>query len=206
MDVENGTGYSQKSSPSLSQLIASKNLVDAVRNKFPKVCEFTFFRPGRASSRLDRFYLPKSFHNYSICHIASLSDHCAALLKMRLDISFTHSQPKVGRSTYWKLNTSILEDSDFLPTFRSFWSDLCKSKSQYSDLADWWDVSAKPEIKQFCLVFSKNRKRSRLDKKKFLYSYLKIVLDEKNWNEVARVREELHGMMLHDSMGIIIRS
>ena len=40
----------------------------------------------------------------------------------------------------------------------------------------------------------------------FLFSYLKTCLENKNWNEVARVKEELRTMFLVDSMGVIIRS
>ena len=49
---------------------------------------------------------------------------------------------------------------------------------------------AKPEIKDFCIGFSKMRKMARRDTAKFLLAYLKIVLNEKNWAEVSRVKEE----------------
>ena len=65
---------------------------------------------------------------------------------------------------------------------------------------------AKPEIKDFCIGFSKMRKMARRDTAKFLLAYLKIVLNEKNWAEVSRVKEELHRMCLEDSMGIVVRS
>ena len=111
-----------------------------------------------------------------------------------------------GRTTYWKLNTSILNDSDFAPSFKYFWTDITKTKSSYSDIAEWWDKAAKPAIKDFSIAFSKNRKLTRASTVRFLLSYSKTALADKNWNEVARVKEELNKIFLMDSMGVVIRS
>ena len=70
----------------------------------------------------------------------------------------------------------------------------------------WWDTVAKPEIKNFCVGFSIYRKRSRDNTKKFLLSYLKLVLAKKKWEEVARVKEKLGTMLKEDALGVIIRS
>ena len=114
--------------------------------------------------------------------------------------------PKNPRRTYWKLNNSILEDEEFLPSFIAMWANISKIKSQFIDCAEWWDKCAKPEIKDFCIGFSINRKRRRDDTKKYLLAYLKAVLVRKNWDEVARVKEELDTMLLADAMGVVIRS
>ena len=50
------------------------------------------------------------------------------------------------------------------------------------------------------------RKFRRDHTKKFLLSFLKIALTEKNWEEVARVREKLNTMLKADAMGVVIRS
>ena len=207
-DVENGTGFNQKFCKDLKDLVFSFNLVDVFRKKFPDKEEFTFFRAGKSSSRLDRFYIPSTYaEDFQIDHLASLSDHCAVLLTFKIIINYGAGTPSsIKRSSYWKLNVSILRDSDFLPTFKSCWDNLKKSQESWSDKADWWDGEAKPAIKSFCITFSKQRRAMRKDKVMFLLSYLKIVLNHKNWDEVARVREELKMMFLEDSMGFIVRS
>ena len=204
--MENGTGFTQKSCNALKDLVSSQHLLDAFRIRYPGAKEFTFFRPGKAASRLDRYYISASLScNVLVRHIASLSDHCAALLTINLDFTLC-LQPKLGRTTYWKLNTAILDDPEFLPSFKQLWIDISQSKDSSPDIAEWWDVKAKPEIKDFCMEFSKHRKRKRRDTVQFLLSYLKIVLSEKNWDEVCRVKGELHSMFLIDTMGITIRS
>ena len=55
-----------------------------------------------------------------------------------------------------------------------------KSKIMYSDVAEWWDKCAKPEINKFCLDFYIQQKNGRDQTKQFLLSYLKIVLEDKN--------------------------
>ena len=88
MDVENGIGFSQKYCIALKDLVTSFKLVDTFRTEFPNKEEFTFYRPGKAASRLDRFYVPKTLTEGSnTSHVASLSDHCAALLKISLDVT-----------------------------------------------------------------------------------------------------------------------
>ena len=93
-----------------------------------------------------------------------------------------------------------------MPSFTKFWKDISKSKSLYNDIADWWDLVAKPEIKQFCINFSSLRNHKRNDTLMFLFSYLKVVLADKNWLEVGRIRERIKQMLFQDSMGVIVRS
>ena len=76
----------------------------------------------------------------------------------------------------------------------------------HSNIAVWWNDVAKPEIKDFCVAFSKHKRAARMDNIKFLLSYLKIVLFEQNWEEVVRVKSEVHNIVIHESMGIVIRS
>ena len=206
LDVENGTGFSQKNCHALKDLISAYNLKDGFRIHNPRAKEFTFFRPGKAASRIDRFYIPSEFsENASVSHVASLSDHFGVTLKLHLSVNFI-SCPKIGRTTYWKLNTAILQEDDFLPSFKLFWKNICKTKSLYNNITEWWDIVAKVEIKQFCIGFSKQRKHKRADTMSFLLSYLKVVSIDKNWTEVARIKEEIKKMILQDSMGIVVRS
>ena len=205
-DVENGTGFNAKNCAALKDLVFVYSLIDAFRSCFPMKEEFTFFRPGKAASRLDRFYVPlSSLSNISVYHVASLSDHFAAILKIKMQLNL-HNTGSPRRQTYWKLNASILNDNDFLPAFKQFWIHTKNAQENFSDLADWWDIHAKPAIKQFCIEFSRHRKSVRRDTARFLLSLLKIAVLEKNWSEVARIKEKIKLMAMEDAMGFLVRS
>ena len=96
-------------------------------------------------------------------HVASLSDHCGVLMEVSLpDIGNTNVK-KIFNETYWKLNASILKDDDFHHNFTDVWSQLQTKKVLYNDIADWWDMEAKPNIRELCIQFSKQRKLRRSD-------------------------------------------
>ena len=88
LDVENGTGFAQKKSSTLSDLAKLKNFKDIYRHMYPTGTDYTFYRPYVAPSRLDRFYLSAaSLDNVrSIQLIASLSDHMGVLTQISLDV------------------------------------------------------------------------------------------------------------------------
>ena len=90
--------------------------------------------------------------------------------------------------------------------FSVFWKQLLLDINSFSDIAEWWDERAKPEIRNFCVMFSVERKKLRSQKKLFLLSYLKIVIDNKNWEEIIRVREQLDIMLKEDAWGFVVRS
>ena len=139
-------------------------------------------------------------------HIASLSDHCGVVMEVDLDVHVTRNIQKEKRKTFWKLNTSILKDDDFLDNFSDLWTWLKSLKNEYNDIADWWDALVKPSIKDFCVLFSSRRSKRRKDSKRFWFAYLKVVLQSKNWEEIARVKTKLSDMLLEDSVGYVVRS
>ena len=208
IDVENGTGFQQKTCVQLSDLVKAKKLQDVFRHCHPNAKEFTFFRANAAPSRLDRFYLSCDMLQgvNLVEHVASLSDHCGVLAELVLqDIGDTHIK-KSFHETYWKLNASILKDEDFLDNFTDVWTELKTKQGDYEDIADWWDLEAKPNIKEFCIQFSRERNLRRSDSKKFWLAYLKMVLARKDWGEVSRVKGRLENMLQEDALGYVVRS
>ena len=188
-------------------LVKTAHLVDSFRAQFPGKQEFTFFRASCAPSRLDRFYASAGLVRevLSVSHVASLSDHCGIKLRIKLYIE-KNVLPTFARRTYWKLNTAILDDKEFIPSFKVLWGKILKCRSDFLDIAEWWDKLAKPEIKDFCIGFSIQRKFRRDHTKRFLLSYLKLALEVKDWNEVGRVKSELDIMLRSDAMGFVVRS
>ena len=133
-DIEGGVGFNQKFCPALKDLVRSQGFCDVFREKFPRKEEFTFFRAGRAPSRLDKFFVSKRLVGgvSNIQHVASLSDHCGVQMDVRLEVEVM-SLPKEQRRTYWKLNTAILYEEDFLPNFVSFWVRISRLQHQFED-------------------------------------------------------------------------
>ena len=86
-DIEGGLGFKQKFCPSLKDLTRTSSLADVFRSEYPRVQEFTFFRAGKAPSRLDRFYLSCGLvgNVAAVSHVASLFD-CGVKMSMRLNI------------------------------------------------------------------------------------------------------------------------
>ena len=142
----------------------------------------------------------------NVRHLPSLSDHCGVKLSVRLNLCMPHFEAKPKACSYWKLNCAILQDEDFLPTFTHFWKDIIKYVNAFDDIADWWDELAKPEIKHFCIAYSIDRKRKRAQNKKFLLSFLKLALENKNWEEVANAKEQINKLLKEDAMGFVVRS
>ena len=175
---------------------------------YPDGEDYTFFRPGCAASRLDRFYAP---HNLigsvrSVSHHASLGDHNYACMIMSLPSLSLDPSPPMASSPYWKLNTSILKDEDFLENFSVRYKKLQAKIPEYPDIADWWDLCAKPSMREFCMAVSSHLADIRKNTKQYLFSYLKLVMKSGDWVEVARVRQQLKEILQQETMGFVIRS
>ena len=200
--------FGDKKCPALQDLVSGFNLSDAFRVVKPDVSEFTFHRPNCAASRLDRFYIPQEFvpHIKQVSHHASLGDHHYVVFVVDLpDLEVLPAPPK-SSPLYWKLNTSILDDEDFLENFETVYQKVQLKISEYHDIASWWDLLAKPTIREFCMDVSERFSFVRKNSKRFLFSYLTLVIKRGDWGEVSRVRKKLESLLLKESMGVIVRS
>ena len=187
----------------LNRLVINMNYVDSFRHLHPGVSEYTFHRgPHVAQSRLDRIYLPPHLVQYLVSakHMPGVSDHCQT--EVELDIRVGQARPAPPKKqTFWKLNTSLLDNDDFRSQFQTLYDKLTHLIGEYEDHADWWDTLAKPTIATFCKDFSSKLSKERKSTKSFLYAALKIYLKEENWVEVARVKEKLRRMLMYDMTG-----
>ena len=112
-----------KKCPALKDLISGFNYSDAFRLLKPNVSEYTFHRKNSAASRLDRFYIPQHCVPLvqDVSHNASLSDHHYVVMKLILPYIENIPLPPKPPPLYWKLNTNILQDEDFLENFEMFY-------------------------------------------------------------------------------------
>ena len=205
-DTENN--FVDKKCPALKSLIDNFNYSDPYRLLNPEGGDFTFHRPNCAASRLDRFYVPQHLAGgvKTVSHHASLADHKYVVMNITLPDINILPEPVKSNTTYWKLNTSILKDEDFLQNFANMYQKLRLKIPEYKDIADWWDFCAKPSIKMYCMGVSTHLADIRRDTKKFLFSYLNVALKMRDWKEVARVRQEINTILLQESMGFVVRS
>jgi len=51
-------------------------------------------------------------------------------------------------SAYWHFNLTLLDDNDFIHTFKLFWADYRTTKESFQSVQKWWDVG-KVQIKQY---------------------------------------------------------
>ena len=115
-------------------------------------------------------------------------------------------KPPTCPPLYWKLNTSTLQDDDFLENFEEIYGNLKTKIGDYPDISDWWDLCAKPAIRNFCMRVSERLAFVRKNTKQFLFSYLTLVINRGDWGEVARVRKKIEKLLRKESMGFIVRS
>ena len=207
-DIEGGD-YNKKKSQDLQDLIRDFNMIDAYRHLFPGGREFTWARKDKFRSRLDRIYLPQELVSglKMVTHNPFMSDHSYVKLVMLLpEIAVKVRSKKQYDSGFWKLNTSVLEEEDFLLEFKVMWERVKQDRQDFSDIADWWDQRAKPECRALCMRYSAMTARSRRDLKDMLMVMLASALEESNWVDMAIIRGRLKEIMNKENLGFVVRS
>ena len=111
-----------------------------------------------------------------------------------------------NKGSFWKLNTSLLENPDFSKQFEVMYEKLVRLIGEYDYHSEWWEVLAKPAIVSFCKDFSSKLSRERNSTKRLLYASLRIHLDQEDWAEVAKTKEKIRKMLQYDMTGMVIRS
>ena len=151
-----------ESSSSLLNLFDSCCVLDIWWYLHPTVSGFTWTRwNGAFASRIDLFGVPSvRVTSVSLCDIVPcpFSDHCGVLLSVVVSDVIP---PGPG---LWKLNTSILEDGEYVRLISDLWASWGASIPHFPSLAKWWE-KGKSLIKgatiRYCcdrsVVRSKNR-------------------------------------------------
>ena len=198
--------FRNKRCPPLADLVAAYRLVDAFAFLTPAMASFTFFRRNTPGSRLDRAYLPPTIAPGLLVatHFPSLSDHSALFLT--LPGSLLAASPPPLPSSYWKLNTSLLQDDDFLPSFAAMWGRLVALRPAGVCPADWWEQVAKPGCRDFCIAFSKQAAHRRRETASFLLTGLQAALLAADWPAVTILKAKLQGFAAYRLAGRAVRA
>ena len=131
----------RKISKSLLKIVRQAKLIDAwwIHNNHQ---EYTYVRQNYGS-RFDRFYCNNRENISHSSHLqCSFSDHSSVAITINMNTNIL-----IGKS-YWKLNTKLLEDDTIKYNFSILWTYLRGKQYDYDNINVWWEMCAKPNIKQ----------------------------------------------------------
>lgn len=170
--------------------------MDIWRELHPKDKDYTLYSHSHNSySRLDYFFIPSEcIHRVSSCHVGPivLSDHGSVYLVIDISIS-------IQKSTYWKLNTSFLSNTNFHSFFkRKIIQDWQDNQNSPVSPAMKWDA-AKATMRGHFIAYASLMKKLRTQKRKELeaeVNYLekqhKTFPNQDNWILLNNARAKLN--------------
>lgn len=168
----------RESTVALKRLFDQCCVCDIWRYLHPSSSGFTWSRwNGRFSSRIDLVGCPFSWvPSVSSCDIVPcpFSDHCAVLFCVSIPDTIL---PGPG---LWKLNTSVLDEEDYIRLISGFWYGWRHRQSFFPSLAKWWE-KGKSEIKRLTISYCCNRAGLRSQSRDLLsrlVDHLKSRVDE----------------------------
>lgn len=204
------TQHLRGSTDTLNELFNKCDCTDLWRNIHPNVKSFSWNRPdGRFSSRIDLFGCPS--HLVRLAKSSTItscpySDHDAVVSVVGL----TYSDIPTGKS-FWKLNTSILCDQDYLEMVEDFWRQWRSRASDYGSRLLWWD-HGKTHIRALTVKYSTNKRKEQRARRTDLEtraSSLKALADSGDGAASSSLKEVLEGIKLLDrseASGLRVRS
>ena len=147
---------SDASKATLTHLIRELHCEDIWRLHHPDEKVFTHRSHFGTAVRIDRFYTSRVFRHAIISSDISPCPHTDHDL---ITASFVFEPVILGKST-WYFNCSLLSDNSFQQLIENFWINWRDAKTNFSDLATWWD-RAKEQIKELSRNYSANKFRSQ---------------------------------------------
>lgn len=145
------------------------------------ITQFTWCRKDRSeATRIDYFLIgPEGYKNSISCDIRPIvlqyTDHNCVSIK--IDLNRGHK----GRG-YWKLNSSILENEDYVKTISNLKTNYKNKSINYPDLDLLWD-NFKTEVRDISINYCKFKAKEKRDKINILekdLQRLNIIADTEN--------------------------
>ncbi|MCP3678767.1 MAG: hypothetical protein GY782_00035, partial [Gammaproteobacteria bacterium] len=189
----------------LKKLTKIGGFVDGFINANPGVQEYTWFRPGRRRSRLDRCYIHRSILDrlVRVFHVPHLTDHAALIFVLK---GGSVKVKREGPEGYWKLNSAVVKDKRFRRNFENFYAKVALEKENFDFPSEWFDQAFRPQCRHFLMQFSTMRQQGWRDTVGFLSRCLSNAVSHFDWAEVSRLRESLMRYHREDTMGLVVRS
>ncbi len=184
------------------------DLVDIWRNLYPNQIGHTHISPQyKVCTRIDKFFISKSFvNNVKDARIIPYpqSDHDTVTCKIFCNNS-------VKGPGLWHLNTSILNDDDYIEVIETFWHEWTNQKEQFDDIAVWWDVG-KAKIKSLTKTYCSTKCEKEISEKKNIEKELNDLMSRQNQddqntiNSILDAKSRLKEFEMKELEGIKIRS
>ena len=169
---------------------------------------FTRARPdGTIASRIDLIGCPYAWLLFvASCEIFSCpySDHAA------VSLSWSSDSPSRGPGL-WKLNCSVLDESDYFQLISDFWASWRLRRPSFSSLPHWWD-RGKSRIKGLTINYCKDRRLSQIQERCLLSrlpEHLKVKTDSDTvslFSVYHTVLSRLKALDLTEAPGAQVRS
>ena len=160
------------SSNEFKHILKCFKLIDTFRNIHPYDRTFSWARSDGVAARLDRIYISKHFSQFiqsAEIKPCSYSDHDYVRL-------FLKEKKIKGKSAYWCLNTSLLDDKSYIDLIKDFWVDWRTQKNSFENIQDWWDCG-KYKIKEISQEYSIKKNsafKNKFESVKADIEYLKL--------------------------------
>lgn len=185
-----------------SKLITQFNLTDAFRKLNPNLRQYTLIHSQHAS-RLDRIYIPlDQISNIQTCnHIPiTFSDH-----KQAPTITIKLTEPNKHKSTYWKLNTSILKSESNINCIKAFIEQLINRNMIKPNPLTWWE-KFKIKIKTYLIFISRINSLNMNKQENILKKQLQAETNRRNYQEMIRINDQIAKLQNYKRKGAQIRT
>ena len=109
---------------------------------------------------------------------------------------------------YWKLNTSLLEDSLIKARFKNLWDSLKLEISKYQNVNIWWDVFVKEKIRVFFIKEGKQVNQKRYGLIKYLECCLHSLYNEDSdkYDEIRILKNRIDNLKNEILDGVRVRN
>ena len=95
---------------------------------------------------------------------AAFTDHCAVIIRLPLETQSTRHGPG-----YWKMNTLLMRETDFLHRLRAEWEQWKTHEKYHPNPVLWWERYVKRRIKITFQSEGSERRRDHVDMEHFYY-------------------------------------
>ena len=189
-------------SKKLKNILEQISLIDCFRHLYPKKRQVTWMRQN-VGTRIDRFYL-SSLLKGMISDFETVPCSCSDHSFIVLNLTSSGNDAVTFGKSYWKFNNDLLEDENFVRSFRYFWALVSRTTNV---TLEWWD-RMKEQIRLFCIDYSKGKNKhlyGELKKLKKQYSALDLNCNS-DLNVLNAIKEKVKVIETQLAAGSIIRS
>lgn len=187
----------------LNNIIKTTSLQDTYKKTHLSFTETTHYsRTHHSAARLDRIYAHESITVNKVKHLAqtlTFTDH--KIVIAQLQINPTHRT----KNTYWKLNNTLLENSEYIAEIRKLASEFTQRASNTHALEHWEDF--KYTVREYSIKIARQINIDRNIMEEMLDRQLDTLISHNaSQDKIEKVESELNKIQTHRHKGALIRS